>query len=499
MDPNRYRGFNYSESDDSSEDRNTYSISQQPDGVYRMQGSPSPQKPPKRSPIQVRLGRFLVLTFVLSLLSSLGTGLLLNAHYREAFRRTEQGRKSSLSASFDETESQSEYSDFQNNSEGQRNSTPQATPLLSTSGKHYSVATAATKRRGNQEPLSIVDISKKGLPSVVAITTERSMDIGYFQTVTPVAGSGIILSEDGYIATNNHVVKNAKSIQVHLSSGDLYEAELVGADELSDLAVIRIKPRNNEKFPAAELGDSDQLEVGELAVAIGNPSGTLEGSVTAGIISALERSINVGGLEMNVLQTDAPINSGNSGGALLNSYGEVIGINSAKLSSDGSTVFDGIAFAIPINYAKSILENLREYGYVKDRVFLGISGREVSSDTARYYGLSDYAGILIERVVKGGSADEAGIRAGDFMVEFNGRNVRSVHEINNQKRELKVGDEVPVLIYRNGHKKSLTMVMQADDRDEQEKEGSQKEEWEPDGDESNEDNDPEEYVPYQND
>ncbi len=321
----------------------------------------------------------------------------------------------------------------------------------------------AEGEHSNEENLSIPEIAKRGKPSVVAISTEVAVPFGFFyETTMPVAGSGFFISEDGYIATNNHVVEGAKNITVHTDDGQLYDAEIVGADALSDLAVIKVEPRSGERFPAVRFGDSDALVVGELAVAIGNPSGTLEGSVTAGIISALGRTINVGGLELNVLQTDAAINAGNSGGALFNSKGEVVGVNTAKLSGYGSNSFDGIAFAIPSSYAEPILTELLQYGTVTNRVQIGISGRGYSSDFARRYNLADRPGILVAEVLEGSSADDIGIRAGDFIVEMDGRATDSIETVQNMKKNWAIGDRIEIVYFRKGEKIVDEMTLKGD-------------------------------------
>lgn len=320
---------------------------------------------------------------------------------------------------------------------------------------------ASVRKEAGRKSLTIPEIAKIGKPSVVAISTEKAVPFGfYFETLMPVSGSGFFISEDGLIATNNHVVEKSTNIKVHTDNGDLYEAEIVGTDPASDLAVIRIKPHAHETFPAVTFGDSDALEEGELAVAIGNPAGTLEGSITAGIISAKERTIQVDDLELNVLQTDAAINAGNSGGALFNSFGEVIGINTAKLSGNGSATFDGIAFAIPSNFAKGILQDLSEHGEVKNRVMLGIMGRGFDSDFARLYRLADRPGILVSEVLENSSADAAGLVAGDFIVEMDGRATDSISTVNNLKMNWQVGDSIEVIYFRNGQKQSTEMTLQ---------------------------------------
>lgn len=213
--------------------------------------------------------------------------------------------------------------------------------------------------------LSTVDISKKVGPSVVGITSTINNVMSIFNTtsVSEGTGSGIIISADGYVVTNNHVIDGASAVRVTLNTGTEYEAKVVGADSKTDLAVLKIKP--DETLTVAELGDSSQIQVGERAVAIGNPLGMeFFGSTTQGIISAINRKITVDNRTMSVIQTDAAINEGNSGGALVNAYGQVIGINAVKIASSS---VEGMGFAIPISEAKPVIEDLIKHGYVKGR------------------------------------------------------------------------------------------------------------------------------------
>lgn len=337
-----------------------------------------------------------------------------------------------------------------------------ATPVKAPAeaGKHFSIFDAAKRRDGQKEAMSVMAIARERRPSVVAITTERAASPGLFQAVLPsVAGSGFIISAEGHIATNAHVVEEAKRITVHLDDGSLYAAELLGKDPLTDLAVIKIAPKEDERFVPVVFGDSSSLVVGELAVAIGNPSGTLQGSVTAGIISALERHITVGGREMTVLQTDASINAGNSGGPLINSFGEVIGVNSAKLQGDGRRVFDGIAFAVPINHAKPVLEDLILHGYVKNRVHLGLYSEFIDAHVAEYYRIAQSSGLLISSVLPDSASEEAGLQRGDFLDSFNGQQIETALSIENAKRGLKPGDTVPFTFYRKGRRYERSMTL----------------------------------------
>lgn len=282
----------------------------------------------------------------------------------------------------------------------------------------------------------VSDVVQKVRPSVVGVITES------FQTYsTSSTGSGIILSEDGYIVTNNHVVEGGDSIAVTLDDGETYAAELIGTDVKSDIAVLKIDAQN---LPAAEFGDSSQVEVGEAAIAIGNPLG-LNGTVTAGIISAVDREIQVGSSNMVLLQTDASINPGNNGGALLNEYGQVIGVNSAKISSEDS---EGLGFAIPSNTVGPIVEELIDKGYVSGRPLTGISGRNVSALTAAFYNIPQ--GILVDQVAPESDAAAKGLTAGDVIIGVDDIRVENISDACTLRDEHKAGDTMKLTFYRQG-------------------------------------------------
>ena len=282
----------------------------------------------------------------------------------------------------------------------------------------------------------VSDVVQKVRPSVVGVITES------FQTYsTSSTGSGIILSEDGYIVTNNHVVEGGDSIAVTLDDGETYAAELIGTDVKSDIAVLKIDAQN---LPAAEFGDSSQVEVGEAAIAIGNPLG-LNGTVTAGIISAVDREIQVGSSNMVLLQTDASINPGNSGRALLNEYGQVIGVNSAKISSEDS---EGLGFAIPSNTVGPIVEELIDKGYVSGRPLTGISGRNVSALAAAFYNIPQ--GILVDQVAPESDAAAKGLTAGDVIIGVDDIRVENISDACTLRDEHKAGDTMKLTFYRQG-------------------------------------------------
>lgn len=319
------------------------------------------------------------------------------------------------------------------------------------------------------DALSIPEIVKKVSPSVVGISC-----ILDGRTST---GSGIIMSEDGYIVTNAHVVDGAKSISVVLPdsyNGDssdsseksednktddenaednlTYTATLVGKDNQSDIAVLKIEAKD---LAAAEFGTSADLQVGEASIVIGNPLGfSLANSVTAGIISAIDRTLTVEDRTMNLIQTDASINSGNSGGPLINAYGQVIGITSAKVSS---SVGEGLGFAIPIDEALPIIDDLMKNGYVTGRPSLGISGSDITSAYSSYYGLPQ--GFLVRSVTEGSGAEKAGIQENDIIIGINGTVITSISELNEIKNKCQIGDTVELTIYRNKKMINVDVVL----------------------------------------
>ena len=266
-------------------------------------------------------------------------------------------------------------------------------------------------------------------------------------------GSGFIISKDGYIVTNDHVVRDAESVQVKLSNDKVYDARVVGGDQKTDIAVIKI---NAADLPAVVLGDSEKLEVGQWAIAIGNPFG-LERSMTVGVISATGRS-NVG-IETyeNFIQTDASINPGNSGGPLLNIHGEVIGINTAIVAAG-----QGIGFAIPIAMAKPIFTQILQKGSVS-RGYMGVTIQPVTEDLARSFGLKQARGALVNDVLKGGPAEKAGIRQGDVIIAFNGSEVKDPSHLQRLVAEQGVGKTARVTIFRDGKTVELGMTLSSAD------------------------------------
>lgn len=308
-------------------------------------------------------------------------------------------------------------------------------------------------------------VAAKVRPSIVGIKVEYSVNSIFYRNSPQTAtaeGSGIIISEDGYILTNNHILNSSSSsyyyelgeatkVSVYLYNDSTeYSAKVIGTDEQTDLAVIKI---DKTGLPAAELGDSDAVQVGEFAMAIGNPLG-MENSVSAGIISATNRQVTSDGKVFTLIQTDAAINSGNSGGALVNSNGQVIGINTLKLQGTG---VEGLGFAIPINSTKKITEDLIQYNKVK-RPYIGITGKNLDEATARANNL--VIGVYVLRVDDFSAAQKADVRNGDVIIEVDGKKITTMEEINDIKNSHNIGDELKIKVNRNGTEKELTLTLQ---------------------------------------
>ncbi len=327
-------------------------------------------------------------------------------------------------------------------------------------------------------PASFADLAEKLMPAVVNIHTTRKVKVGgmgpfgqqmpnggvpgrdeffkrFFGNMPEreykqnSLGSGFIISQDGYIFTNNHVIDKVDKIRVKLSSGKEYDAKVIGSDDKTDLALIKID--TPDKLPAVKLGDSDRLRIGDWVVAIGNPFG-LDGTITAGIVSAKGRVIGAGPYD-NFIQTDASINPGNSGGPLFNLSGEVVGINTAIIAQG-----QGIGFAVPINTAKGIFDDLKTRGKVT-RGWLGISVQDLTPDIAKNLGIKEEKGVLVGDVFSGDPADKAGIKTGDVIVNINGKPIETSHDLMGIVATLTVGKPVEVKALRDGAVKTFMVVI----------------------------------------
>lgn len=302
---------------------------------------------------------------------------------------------------------------------------------------------------------STSEIVKKTADSVVEISTE-SVVTGSFaqQYVQQGAGSGVIISQDGYILTNNHVINGANSVKVRLRNSTEYDATIIGSDSDNDIALLKV---NATGLSPATFGDSNSLAVGDYVVAIGNPLGELGGTVTDGIISALARKVTIEDTQMTLLQTNAQVNPGNSGGGLFNANGELVGIVNAKQSA---TEVEGIAFAIPINNVLDILSDLKEYGYVTGKVDLGIDFTDITSDeTAFYYGVNQ-TGCYVLSVDSGSNAEKAGVTRGDLVTKVNDTDVSSSSDITAALEKAEVGDTVTFTVSRRGTSKTISFVLE---------------------------------------
>lgn len=302
---------------------------------------------------------------------------------------------------------------------------------------------------------STSEIVKKTADSVVEISTE-SVVTGSFaqQYVQQGAGSGVIISQDGYILTNNHVINGANSVKVRLRDSTEYDATIIGSDSDNDIALLKVSATG---LSPATFGDSNSLAVGDYVVAIGNPLGELGGTVTDGIISALARKVTIEDTQMTLLQTNAQVNPGNSGGGLFNANGELVGIVNAKQSA---TEVEGIAFAIPINNVLDILSDLKEYGYVTGKVDLGIDFTDITSDeTAFYYGVNQ-TGCYVISVDSGSNAEKAGVTRGDLVTKVNDTDVSSSSDITTALEKAEVGDTVTFTVSRRGTSKTISFVLE---------------------------------------
>ncbi|MBZ4655079.1 MAG: htrA [Peptococcaceae bacterium] len=324
---------------------------------------------------------------------------------------------------------------------------PQQPPIIQEPGKE------APLPGGYQDYSPVVTIAERVGPTVVGISN-RAVTQDFFgreRVVERGSGSGVIISKEGHIVTNYHVIEKAQSIGVNLADGRQVDAQVVGSDPRTDLAVLKINAPN---IPVADLGDSNQIKVGELVVAIGNPLGyEFARSVTAGVVSAKERNITIEERKFKLIQTDAAINPGNSGGALVNSRGQVIGINSAKLVIPG---VEGMGFAIPISDARPIINELIERGYIS-RPSLGIYGAVIDERTARLNELPQ--GIYIDRVIPGGAAQKAGLKSEDIIVGINGQKVTNFDELSEVLKQFKPGDQITVNIYRGNKKLDVPLTL----------------------------------------
>ena len=333
-----------------------------------------------------------------------------------------------------------------NSDSGTSASTSDSAPTLQINSKPESDSSNSSDNYDTANGMAGEDIYKKVNPSVVSVISTTAEGTG--------SGSGVIMSKDGYIITNHHVVDGAQSVSVQLSDGTSLDAEIIGTDEQTDLAVIKVTPTSD--LTAAEFGDSDELEPGEYAYAIGSPGGVqFANTITGGRISAINRDLTVNDRVMTLIQTDASINNGNSGGALINKYGQVVGITSAKLSGNafGSATVEGMGFAIPINTAKDIVDELIQNGYVSGRPSIGITGQNVESADGKVSGVQVYS---IDSRAKAASE---GLQVGDVITAVDGTPTPDMDKVNELKQDKKAGDKLTLSVYRISTGKTLNITI----------------------------------------
>ncbi len=319
---------------------------------------------------------------------------------------------------------------------------------------YQNVGGNATANEISTTVTGIADIAQGSGQSVVSIQTELQLTNMFNQTQSVTgAGSGVIISEDGLILTNHHVVEGAQSIQVTLGSGEKYKATLIGSDSATDVALLRVEA---EGLTPAVLGDSDQIQVGDFCLAIGNPTGELGGTVTDGIISGLEREITIQGTPMTLLQMSAPVSPGNSGGGLFDENGELVALVNAKSSGDG---IEGLGFAIPINTAMDVAEELLQNGYVQGRPMLGVSAVSVTEETMASAGVNK-PGLYINDVSAGSGAEAAGLQAGDRIVSFEGTAIDDLTDLSRALAEYSPGDTVTLEVERANQLYSVDITLQ---------------------------------------
>ena len=320
--------------------------------------------------------------------------------------------------------------------------------------------TYAVSPEGAQTPRMVYENNAK---SVVAVSsTIRSTVYGQTREGTS-SGSGFIISDDGYVVTNHHVVEGATDVTVTLSTGDEYTAKVIGSDSLNDVALLKVEATG---LPAVKLGSSDKLAIGDMVCAIGNPLGSLTATLTVGYVSGKDRQVTTDNSTINMIQTDAAINSGNSGGPLFNMYGEVVGITSAKYSgttSSGASI-EGISFAIPIDDVMSIIDDLQEYGYVTG-AYLGVTVTDTDAAAAKLYGMP--TGAYVNSVEDGGAADRAGVQAKDIIIGLGDTDISNRTELTRVLRRFKAGDTTTITVIRSGERMTMDITLDEKPRDTQ--------------------------------
>ena len=321
--------------------------------------------------------------------------------------------------------------------------------------------------------MSDAEVYAANVGSVVSINTTGTSGTNFFgQPVqTASAGSGFVLTKDGYIVTNYHVVKDADTVKVTMYNGDEYEAKYVGGDEDYDIAVIKVEAT---ELQPVTLGDSEKLNVGDHVLAVGNPLGELTFSMSGGMVSSVNRAINVSGTPFNMIQTDASINPGNSGGPMFNQYGEVVGIVSAKYSSTGNEAVEGLGFAIPINDVIAMIQDIMTNGYITNKPYLGITGGSMTEQMAAQYRFDITSGVFVYSVEEGKAAEKAGLKMGDVITKVDDHDIKTMEDLTAVKKQYSAGDTSTLTVYREKQTITVELTWDAVPADQQTSQTEQK-------------------------
>ena len=443
---------------DNYDERMNYSFEPQPEPA-------APQHEPQRhepKKAKGKTGRLIALVVAVALVAGIGGSVLTDVIGKISERNAET-RAAMAEAPAETVEPSTEDVTNANDSAAESGTTQEytieKTPLPTT-----------LKSNDGDKSLTPAEVYAMNVDAVVGIRTTGTTNVWGQITSTSTAGSGFVLTADGYIVTNYHVIKGGESITVAMHNGEEYDATLIGGDETNDIALLKVEAEN---LQTVTIGNADDLIVGEQVVAIGNPLGELTFTMTQGYISALDREINTSGVPINMLQTDAAINAGNSGGPLFDMNGNVVAITTAKPSANaasGSTV-EGIGFAIPINDVLGMIYDIQENGRVTDKAYLGISVRDLDSTTAESYGLP--TGVYVGEVNAGSCAEKAGMLQGDIITTFNGKELSSMSELQAELNRCRAGDTVDVSVYRSGNIIDLHITLDAKPDDTQTQDAAQ--------------------------
>ncbi len=339
-------------------------------------------------------------------------------------------------------------------------------------------ATVSVKAVDGKSAMTDAEVYAANVNSVVSISTTGSSGTNYFGQVveTASAGSGFVLTADGYIVTNQHVVANANTVKVTLYNGDTYDASIIGSDQQYDIAVLKI---GASALQPVTMGDSDTLNVGDHVLAVGNPLGDLTFSMSGGMVSSVNRAINVDGTPFNMIQTDASINPGNSGGPLFNQYGEVVGIVSAKYSSYSSQSVEGLGFAIPMNDVLAMIQDIMTNGYVTNKPYLGINQGTMTAQMAAQYRYDVTEGVFVYSVEEGSAADKAGLKMGDVITKVDDTDIATSEDLVALKKSYSAGDTSTFTIYRAGEYQTVEVTWDSVPADSEETQVPQQETQQP--------------------